>query len=75
MWWVIACGRAYKITGNERYLSKSEASFDFVYDHFLDDKFGGGLYWINERTSKNSCLNCPAIIAAVRLSVLLKDPS
>ena len=75
MWWAIACGRAYVITGNEKYLAKSKASFDFVYDHFQDNTLGGGLYWINQRTSKNSCLNCPAVIAAVRLSVLLKDHS
>lgn len=75
MWWAIACTRAYKITNDDRYLKKAKASFDFVYGNFRDDKFGGGLYWINERTSKNSCLNSPAVIAAVRLSVLLKDPA
>jgi predicted alpha-1,6-mannanase (GH76 family) len=75
MWWTIACTRAYKITGNDRYLKKAKVSFDFVYDNFRDEKFGGGLYWINQRTSKNSCLNCPAVIAAVRLSVLLNDAS
>ena len=75
MWWAIACTRAYKITNDERYLKKAKASFDFVHDNFLDDKFGGGLYWINERTCKNSCINSPAVIAAVRLSVLLKDPT
>lgn len=65
--------RAYKITGEDRYLKKAKASFDYVYDNFHDDTLGGGLYWINRRTSKNSCLNSPAVIAAVRLSVLLKD--
>ena len=75
MWWAIACTRAYKITGDERYLKKAKESFDFVYDHFLDDAMGGGLYWLNQRTSKNSCLNSPAVIAAVRLSVLLKEPA
>jgi predicted alpha-1,6-mannanase (GH76 family) len=75
MWWAIACARAYEITGDERYLRKSKESFDFVYDNFLDEQFGGGLYWLNQRTSKNSCINSPAVIAAVRLSVLLKDDS
>ena len=75
MWWAIACTRAYKITNDERYLKKAKASFDFVYDNFLDETMGGGLYWLNERTSKNSCINSPAVIAAVRLSVLLKDAS
>lgn len=73
MWWTIACTRAYKITNETRYLKKAQASFDFVYNNFLDPTFGGGLYWINQRTSKNSCLNSPAVIAAVRLAVLLKD--
>src|SRR6185369_5261520 len=53
MWWAIACARAYKITNDERYLKKAKASFDYVYDNYLDDKQGGGLYWINQRTSKN----------------------
>jgi predicted alpha-1,6-mannanase (GH76 family) len=75
MWWAIACARAYKITNDERYLKKAKASFDFVYDNFLDATMGGGLYWISQRTSKNSCVNSPAVIAAVRLSVLLKDAS
>jgi predicted alpha-1,6-mannanase (GH76 family) len=75
MWWTIACARAFTLTHDERYLRKSKASFDFVYDHFLDSTMGGGLYWIRKRTSKNSCINSPAVIAAVRLSVLLKDPS
>ena len=75
MWWSIACTRAYKITKDKRYLDKAKASFDFVYDNFLDASMGGGLYWINERTSKNSCINSPAVIAAVRLSQLLKDPA
>lgn len=75
MWWAIACARAYKITNDARYLKKARASFDFVHDNFLDTKMGGGLYWINERTSKNSCINSPAIIAAARLAVLLKDRS
>lgn len=75
MWWAIACARAYKITHNDRYLAKAKASFDFVHDNFRDDALRGGLYWINERTSKNSCLNSPAVIAAVQLSVLLKDSS
>jgi len=73
MWWAIACTRAYGITNDERFLKKAKVSFDFVYDNFRDPT--GGLYWTNQRTSKNSCVNCPAIIAAVRLSVLLKDAS
>jgi predicted alpha-1,6-mannanase (GH76 family) len=75
MWWSVACARAYGITNDDRYLKRAKYSFDYVYDNFSDEKFGGGLYWINQRTSKNSCINSPAVIAAVRLSVLLNDAS
>jgi hypothetical protein len=75
MWWTIACTRAYQITHNERYLKKAKDSFDFVYNNFTDDTLGGGIYWINQKTSKNSCVNCPAVIAAARLSKLLNDPA
>ena len=75
IWWAIACMRAHTITHDDRYLKKAKASFDFVYDNFRDDALGGGLYWINRRTSKNSCVNSPAVIAAARLSTLLKDPA
>jgi predicted alpha-1,6-mannanase (GH76 family) len=75
MWWTIACTRAYAITNDDRYLKKAKDSFDFVYDNFTDDTLGGGVYWVNQKTSKNSCVNCPAVIAAARLAVLLKDAS
>jgi predicted alpha-1,6-mannanase (GH76 family) len=75
LWWSCACARAYKITGNDRYLKKAKSSFDYIYDNFTDDKYGGGVYWLNERDSKHSCSNGPAIIAAVRLSTLLKEPA
>jgi predicted alpha-1,6-mannanase (GH76 family) len=73
MWWAIACTRAYRLTDDQRYLKKAQESFDFVYDNFLDDTLGGGLYWLNDRESKHSCINGPAAIAAVWLSVLLKN--
>ena len=75
MWWAIACTRAYEITWDERYLNKAKESFDFVHDNFRDATLGGGIYWTSERTSKNSCINSPAAIAAARLAVLLDDPS
>jgi predicted alpha-1,6-mannanase (GH76 family) len=75
MWWAIACGRAYVITHNERYLTKSKASFDFVYNKFTDDRMGGGVYWSSDRTYKSSCVNGPTVIAAARLALLLNDPT
>lgn len=75
MWWAIGCTRAYKITKEDRYLKQAKASFDFVYNNFCDDTLGGGIWWTSERGSKNSCIESPAVIAAVRLSDLLKDDS
>jgi predicted alpha-1,6-mannanase (GH76 family) len=75
MWWAIGCTRAYQITKDERYLMKAKASFDFVYQTFHDDALGGGIWWKSDRRSKNSCIESPAIIAAVRLSELLKNDS
>jgi predicted alpha-1,6-mannanase (GH76 family) len=75
MWWSIACTRAYKITKEERYLKQAKFSFDYVYNNFSDDVFGGGVWWKNDRRTKNSCVVCPAIISAVRLSEILNDSS
>ena len=71
IWWSIACTRAYRITHNARYLNQAKASFDFVYKTFHDDTLGGGIWWSSDRRSKNSCIEGPAVIAAVRLAELL----
>jgi predicted alpha-1,6-mannanase (GH76 family) len=75
MWWTIGCTRAYKITKDARYLKQAKASFDFVYNTFCDTNLGGGIWWTSDRRSKNSCIESPAVIAAVRLSDLLNDVS
>lgn len=75
MWWAIACTRAYQITQDDRYLIQAQASFDFVLREFGDDTFGGGVWWTSDRTSKNSCIVSPAVIAAVRLAEALNNPA
>ncbi len=75
MWWAIACTRAHQITKDERYLKQAKSSFDFVYNTFCDTNLGGGIWWTSDRRSKNSCIEGPAVIAAVRLSNLLSDDS
>ncbi len=75
MWWVIGCTRAYQFTGEKRYLRQAKANFDFVYTNFCDTNLGGGIWWTSDRRSKNSCIEGPAVIAALRLSALLKDPA
>ena len=75
MWWTIGCTRAYQITKADRYLKQAKTSFDFVYNTFCDTNLGGGIWWTSDRRSKNSCIESPAVIAAVRLSDLLNDAS
>lgn len=73
MWWVIACARAYALTGEARYLTQARIHFDWVYDNERDP-VKGGIWWKNsEHTTKNSCVVQPAILSAMRLAALLKD--
>jgi predicted alpha-1,6-mannanase (GH76 family) len=66
MWWIIALARAYEITGNDIYLEKSKAGFDHVWKNGHDEK-QGGMFWKFDHSSKNSCINYPTVIAAMRL--------
>lgn len=68
MWMVIACCRAYLATGNDDYMVKARYHFDLVYERAFSASLGGGLYWKNgDTTTKNSCINDPAVIAATYL--------
>lgn len=76
LWWVIACTRAYEVTGERRYLDQARKHFDWVYSTQADTVFGGGIWWRNdEHLTKNSCIVQPAIIAAVNLARLTGEAS
>lgn len=75
MWMVIACVRAYDITGNVMYRRQARRHFDQVYARAWSSDFGGGLWWTTARHEKNACVNAPAVIAACELSAALHDPS
>ncbi len=65
MWMVIACSRAYQYTGNTTYRSVAKSNFDACYARAWSSDLGGGLWWKSPlNTSKNSCVNGPAAIAA-----------
>jgi predicted alpha-1,6-mannanase (GH76 family) len=73
-WLVLALAEVFEITGDKKYLEQAEATFRFVLSG-EDDKLGGGLYWReNVLTSKNTCTNAPAIVSALRLHQLTKEP-
>ena len=67
MWMTIACARAYQAGGKEEYLQQVRHHFDLVYERAWSEDLGGGLFWRTENTTKNSCINGPAAIAACLL--------
>jgi len=73
-WLVLALAEVHELTKDAKYLDQATATFRFVMSG-EDDKLGGGLYWRElEKKSKNTCTNAPAIVSALRLHQLTKDP-
>jgi predicted alpha-1,6-mannanase (GH76 family) len=70
MWMTIACARTYAITKDVNYLQQAEKHFNLVFDRAWSEDLGGGLFWRIENKTKNSCINCPAVIAACLLGEL-----
>ena len=75
MWMVIVCARAYEITGDTNYRDQAKTHFDQLYSRAYDTVLGGGIYWTTDKGEKNSCINCPAVIAACKLYQILGDSS
>lgn len=68
-WGCIAYARTYLLTkdtenANEKYLTIAKNNFDMMYERAISDDLGGGLFWRTDNQTKNSCVNCPASIAA-----------
>jgi predicted alpha-1,6-mannanase (GH76 family) len=75
LWASIMCLRAYGITGNRAYLLQGKKAFDAIYARAISPNLGGGLWNNQGKTSKNTCTNLPASVAAAMLSQSLHDPS
>jgi uncharacterized protein YyaL (SSP411 family) len=74
VWIVLALAETYELTLEAKYLEQAEAAFRFVMSG-EDDLLGGGLYWHEqEKESKNTCSNAPAVVAALRLYQLTERP-
>ena len=74
-WMVLALADAYEINLRPGDLARAEATYRFVLSG-EDDKLGGGIYWHEpERVSKNTCVNAPAIVGALRLYQLTRRPA
>ena len=73
-WMVLACIRAYKYFGTTDYLNKVKNNYDKMYARALQQY--GTLIWKQSQTNKlatNSCINCPATVAACYLGDLTGD--
>ena len=72
-WAVLFCIRGYLFTGNKAYLEKGKEQFDKMYARAFNNKYGGGLNWFETKTSKNACINGPAMVAMCYLAEATGD--
>lgn len=72
-WAVLFCVRGYLLTGNKAYLDKGKEQFDKMYARAFTNTYGGGLIWYETKTSKNACINGPAIVASCYLGQATGD--
>ncbi len=71
-WIVLAMIDTYRVTRDLQYLRRAEKTMAFVMSG-EDKELGGGLYWREqEKKTKNTCTNAPAIVAALRLYQITK---
>lgn len=67
VWLVIDFVDLYLESGRRMYLQRAVEAWNFVASG-MDGTLGGGIYWREQgRTSKNTCSNAPAVVAAMKL--------
>jgi predicted alpha-1,6-mannanase (GH76 family) len=67
-WAVLFSVRGYLLTGNVIYREKAKEQFDKMYARAFTNTYGGGLIWNQTKTSKNACINGPAMVACCYLA-------
>jgi len=67
IWGSIMCIRAYEIWNDGGMLTMAKDNFNLVWSRGWDTNLGGGLWWTTNKTSKNTCVNAPAVICAMKL--------
>jgi predicted alpha-1,6-mannanase (GH76 family) len=72
-WAVLFSARGYLLTGNTAYREKAKDQFDKMYSRAFTNTYGGGLIWNQTKTSKNSCINGPAMVACCYLAEATGD--
>jgi predicted alpha-1,6-mannanase (GH76 family) len=72
-WLMLALLDMYGATRHSRYLEEAKKLWPFIMSG-MSDSFGGGIFWReNERNTKNTCSNAPAIAAAAGLYLATKE--
>ena len=71
-WMVLACIRAYKYFGNVTYKNVARSNYDRMYKR-AQCYPEGMLRWKEGNNGTNSCINCPATIAACYLFEMTGD--
>lgn len=66
-WMVLTFAEAYRLTKDKRYQARAQEALRYVLSGW-DDKMGGGIYWREDRKSKNTCANAPGAVAALAVS-------
>ncbi len=68
VWGSLMCVRAFKITNDGGMLDMAKNNFNMMYNRAWDTTvLGGGLWWTTDKTTKNTCVNAPAVICAMLL--------
>jgi predicted alpha-1,6-mannanase (GH76 family) len=72
-WAVLFSVRGYLLTGNIALREKAKEQFDKMYYRAFSNTYGGGLIWYQTKTTKNSCINGPAMVACCYLAQATGD--
>ena len=73
-WAIIAYTRGYQATGDKKFLTIAQSNFDMMFARAWNPA-QGALFWTTQNTCYNTCVECPAGIAAFLLSKALNDSS
>ena len=72
--WAIVCVRAWRTTGDQKYLAEAQALYDSLWLKQVDNALGGGMWnRSDEKTSKSASVNLNAVVAALSLYHATQD--
>lgn len=71
-WFVLALAKASDQLKEPKYLVWADRSLQFVLSG-EDEKLGGGIYWREDRQTKNTCSNGPSAAAALAVYRQIRD--